>query len=102
MKQSNEMNGNALAYAPRPTQGVVLTTIKRLVVAIQRRNARNKAYQELTALNDRMLRDIGVYRAQIPGLVADMFDTVESFPVSHATLKATIASACEETQRKAA
>jgi uncharacterized protein YjiS (DUF1127 family) len=38
--------------------------------AIADRRRRNRAYAELSALDDRSLADIGVHRSQIPAIVA--------------------------------
>ena len=38
--------------------------------AIAKRQQRRRAFEELTALDDRTLADIGIHRSQIPGLVA--------------------------------
>lgn len=41
--------------------------------AIARRRQRRRALDELMALDDRSLADIGIHRSQIPGLVEGMY-----------------------------
>ena len=45
--------------------------------AIARRRQRRRAYDELMALDDRTLADIGIHRSQIPGLVEGVAAPVE-------------------------
>ena len=42
--------------------------------AIAKRRERRRAYEELMALDDRSLADIGIHRSQIPALVDDFYD----------------------------
>ena len=52
--------------------------------AIARRRQRRRAFEDLMALDDRTLADIGIHRSQIPGLVAGGVAParVESLPES--------------------
>ena len=44
--------------------------------------ARQRAYGELMALDDRSLADIGVHRSQIPAIVEGMHRSVRPVPAS--------------------
>ena len=54
--------------------------------AIARRRQRRRAYDELMALDDRSLADIGIHRTQIPGLVMSFQDAaqIEAAPFASA------------------
>ena len=54
--------------------------------AIARRRQTRRAYDELMALDDRSLADIGIHRTQIPGLVMSFEEAVqlEAAPVARA------------------
>jgi uncharacterized protein YjiS (DUF1127 family) len=45
--------------------------------ALVERRERRRAYEELAALDDRSLADIGLHRSQLPGLVESQYETME-------------------------
>lgn len=45
--------------------------------AFAERRDRYRVYEELAALDDRSLEDIGLHRSQLPGLVERLFESVE-------------------------
>ena len=45
--------------------------------ALAERRERRRAYEELAALDDRSLADIGLHRTQLPGLVESQYETME-------------------------
>ena len=47
--------------------------------ALVRRRQRRRALEELMALDDRSLADIGIHRTQIPGVVEGLSVPVEAF-----------------------
>ena len=47
--------------------------------ALASRRQRRRAMEELMALDDRSLADIGIHRSQIPGVVAGLSVPVEAF-----------------------
>ena len=53
---------------------------RRLVVTVVRANQRKVLYQQLIALDDRLLADIGIHRADIPRLAADSYRTHSKAP----------------------
>ncbi len=50
-----------------------LTVVARIVLRVLRRWQRNRVIDELWRLDDRQLRDIGIKRGDIPGLVDRFF-----------------------------
>ncbi len=52
----------------------------RLVDSIERANRRKVLHQQLITLDDRLLADIGIYRADIPRLVAESYRTHSKAP----------------------
>ena len=52
--------------------------------ALAERRERRRAYEELAALDDRSLADIGLHRTQLPGMVERLYESVEldAAPVS--------------------
>src|SRR5436190_222508 len=61
-------------------------TIVRTRAAERRR--RRRAYDELTALDDRSLADIGIHRSQIPAMVDAMYQSAHADPVKAPALGA--------------
>jgi uncharacterized protein YjiS (DUF1127 family) len=57
-----------------------MSVINMLVAAraafAERRN-RYRVYEELAALDDHSLEDIGLHRSQLPGLIERLFESVE-------------------------
>ena len=45
--------------------------------ALAERRDRRRAYEELAALDDRSLADIGLHRSQLPGLVESQYEAME-------------------------
>lgn len=45
--------------------------------ALAERRERRRAYEELAALDDRSLADIGLHRSQLPGLVERQYESME-------------------------
>ena len=45
--------------------------------ALAERRERRRAYEELAALDDRSLADIGLHRTQLPGLVESLYESME-------------------------
>jgi uncharacterized protein YjiS (DUF1127 family) len=45
--------------------------------ALAERRERRRAYEELAALDDRSLADIGLHRSQLPGLVERQYECLE-------------------------
>lgn len=45
--------------------------------ALAERRDRRQAYEELAALDDRSLADIGLHRSQLPGLVESQYESME-------------------------
>ena len=45
--------------------------------ALAERRDRRRAYEELAALDDRSLADIGLHRSQLPGLVESQYESME-------------------------
>ena len=56
--------------------------------AVAERQRRRRAYDELTALDDRSLADIGIHRSQIPAMVEAMYQSVHADPVNAPALGA--------------
>jgi uncharacterized protein YjiS (DUF1127 family) len=52
------------------------------------RRRRRRAYDELTALDDRSLADIGIHRSQIPAMVETMYQNAHADPVKAPALGA--------------
>ena len=50
--------------------------------AAAERRRRRRAYDELTALDDRSLADIGIHRSQIPAMVEAMYQDSHPRPVN--------------------
>jgi uncharacterized protein YjiS (DUF1127 family) len=50
--------------------------------ALAERHRRRRAYDELMALDDRSLADIGMHRSQIPAMVEAMYQDAQPHPVS--------------------
>ena len=50
--------------------------------AIKNRRQRQRAFDELMALDDRSLADIGMHRSQIPAMVEAMYQDARPHPVS--------------------
>lgn len=48
--------------------------------ALRRHRERRQAYEELMALDDRALADIGIHRAQIPSLIEGIAPTAQPEP----------------------
>ena len=45
--------------------------------ALAERRERRRAYEELAALDDLSLADIGLHRSQLPGMVERLYESVE-------------------------
>ena len=45
--------------------------------ALAERRERRRAYEELAALDDRSLADIGLHRSQLPGMVESLYESME-------------------------
>ena len=45
--------------------------------ALADRRDRRRAYEELAALDDHSLADIGLHRSQLPGMVERLYESVE-------------------------
>jgi uncharacterized protein YjiS (DUF1127 family) len=45
--------------------------------ALAERRERRRAYEELAALDDRALADIGLHRSQLPGMVESLYESME-------------------------
>lgn len=45
--------------------------------ALAERRDRRRAYEELAALDDRSLADIGLHRSQLPGMVERVYESME-------------------------
>jgi len=56
--------------------------------AAAERRRRRRAYDELTALDDRSLADIGIHRSQIPAMVEAMYQSAHADPVEAPALGA--------------
>lgn len=56
--------------------------------AMARRRQRQRAYEELTALDDRSLADIGIHRSQIPALVEGIHSVARREPEPDAIVTA--------------
>ena len=50
--------------------------------ALAERHRRRRAYDELMALDDRSLADIGMHRSQIPAMVEAMYQDAQPHPVN--------------------
>jgi uncharacterized protein YjiS (DUF1127 family) len=58
----------------------VMSVVSMLVAAraaLAERRERRRAYEELAALDDRSLADIGLHRSQLPGLVESQYESIE-------------------------
>ncbi len=64
----------------RSAFAAIAALFRRLVDAVVRANQRKVLYQQLIALDDHFLADIGIRRADIPRLVADSYRTYTQAP----------------------
>lgn len=58
------------AFAPRRTRGRFTAIVQRMVASLRNARARRRAERQLTALDDRLLTDIGLNRGDIAAVVA--------------------------------
>lgn len=68
--RNSQSNRRALATDPRAGNGI----LRRWITATIRKRRERQMIAALEALNDRTLRDIGLYRSEIPILVAGFSD----------------------------
>ena len=76
-----EPKGHENAGSDRRTPfAAIAAFFRRLVVTVVQANQRKVLHQQLIALDDRLLADIGIYRADIPRLVAESYRTYTKAP----------------------
>lgn len=89
-----EMFGRTIAAAGR----VLLAAPRKIARALGTWNEQRQAYEELMALDDRQLRDMGLARSEIPAVVAGTF-APESYRVEP---KAPVSTSANTNDRKSA
>ncbi len=84
--------------------------LRRMAATLHKRRVRRTAVNELSALSDLALQDIGIHRSQIRSVVEDLIQKTESLPdrpEPHTEAHATTANvrtpfACDREHRDAA
>ena len=76
-----EPKGDENAHSDRRSPfAAIAAWFNRLVDSIERANRRKVLHQQLITLDDRLLADIGIHRADIPRLVAESYRTYTKAP----------------------
>ncbi len=76
-----ELKGHENAGSDRRSPfAAIAAWFSRLVDSIERANRRKVLHQQLITLDDRLLADIGIYRGDIPRLVAESSSTPTKAP----------------------